>query len=125
MGGGGEGGKPFDGCKMIRAPDPNQCQIITFLTLKTDSIAKLRIEAKGILLEIPSNKIKGAYIKLVHLWSSFYCFTKTLKENLGRLLGGGLKGMSPLQNYWEAWPSLPPHPLFLRLCVFNVQETYL
>ena len=37
------------------------------LTLKTDYIAKLRIELKSILLEIPSNKIKGTYIKLVHL----------------------------------------------------------
>ena len=36
----------------------NQCQIITFLTLKTDNIAKLRIELKSILLEIPSNKNK-------------------------------------------------------------------
>ena len=31
---------------------PNQCQIITFLTLKTDNIAKLRIELKSIRLEI-------------------------------------------------------------------------
>ena len=35
--------------------------------LKTDNIAKLRIELKCILLEILSNKIKGTYIKLVHL----------------------------------------------------------
>ena len=34
----------------------------TFFTLKTDDIAKLRIELKSILLEIPSNKIKGTYI---------------------------------------------------------------
>ena len=31
-------------CKLMRATASNQCQIITFLTLKTDSIAKLRIE---------------------------------------------------------------------------------
>ena len=43
-----EGAKLFD-----RSPRPNQCQIITFLTLKTDHIAKLRIELKSILLEIP------------------------------------------------------------------------
>ena len=55
-GGGGQGGaKLFAGCKLIGAPDPNQCQIITFLTLKTDNIAKLRIELKSILLEILSN----------------------------------------------------------------------
>ena len=37
------------GCKLIGAPPPNQCQIITFLTLQTDNIAKLRIELKSIL----------------------------------------------------------------------------
>ena len=51
------GGKLFADCKLIEATTPNQCQIITFLTLKTDNIAKLRIEKKSTLLEIPSNKI--------------------------------------------------------------------
>ena len=65
---GGQGGtKLFADCNLIGAPPPNHCQIITFLTLKTDNIAKLRIELKSILLEIPSNKIKGKSIKLVHL----------------------------------------------------------
>ena len=66
--GGGQGGaKLFAGCKLIGASAPNQCQIITLLTLKTDNISKPRIELKSILLEIPSNKTKGTYIKLVHL----------------------------------------------------------
>ena len=56
-GGGGGGGKLFAGCKWIGAPASNQCQIITYLTLKTDNIAKLRTEVKNILLEIPSNKM--------------------------------------------------------------------
>ena len=30
----GGGDKRFAGCKLIGAPAPNQCQIITFLTLK-------------------------------------------------------------------------------------------
>ena len=38
------GAKLFAGCKHIGAPAPNQCQIITFLTMKTDNIAKLMIE---------------------------------------------------------------------------------
>ena len=38
--------------------------VITFLTLKTDNIAKLKIELKSILLEIPSNKIKVIYSKM-------------------------------------------------------------
>ena len=44
------GGKLFAGCKLIRDPTPNQCQIITFLTLKTDNIAELKIELKSILV---------------------------------------------------------------------------
>ena len=61
------GGTHFASCKLIGAHAPNQCQIIAFLTLKTDNTAKLRIEIKSILLEIPSNKIKVTYIKLVNL----------------------------------------------------------
>ena len=55
---GGQGGKLLAGCKLIGAPAPNQCQIITFLTLKTDSIAKLEIELESIRSEILSNQIK-------------------------------------------------------------------
>ena len=67
-GGGGQGGgKLFAGCKLIGAPAPNQCQIITFLTLKTDNIANLRIKLKSILLEIPLNKIK------VHISNWYIC----------------------------------------------------
>ena len=58
-GGGRGGGQLFADCKLIGAPAPNQCQIITFFTLKTNYITTLRIELKSILLEIPSNKIKG------------------------------------------------------------------
>ena len=39
--GGGKGGKLFAWYKLIEAPAPNQCQIITFLILETDNIAKL------------------------------------------------------------------------------------
>ena len=63
----GGGGELFAGCKLIGAPTCNQCQIITFLTLETDNIEKLRIELKSLLLEIPSNKIKGTFIKLINL----------------------------------------------------------
>ena len=65
--GGPRGAKLFAGFKLIRASESNQCQIIAFLTLKTDNIAKVRIEIESILLEMPLNKIKGTYIKLVHL----------------------------------------------------------
>ena len=41
----------FAGCKRIRVPAHNQYQIITFLILKTDNRAKLRIELKSILFK--------------------------------------------------------------------------
>ena len=68
-GGGGQAGPNFSLAVNWSEPQSlNMCQIITFLTLKTDSITKLRIELKSILLiEIPSSKIKGTYIKLIHL----------------------------------------------------------
>ena len=75
-----QGGKLFAGCKLIGALAPNQCQIITYLTLKTRNVAKERIELKSILLEISSNKMKGTYIKLVLLSSSFCCFHIDIEE---------------------------------------------
>ena len=50
----------------------NQCQIITFLILKSDIIENSRIELRGIVLPVPSNQIKVAFIiilpfNLVHL----------------------------------------------------------
>ena len=50
----------------------NQCQIITFLILKSDIIENSRIELRGIDLPVPSNQIKVAFIiilplNLVHL----------------------------------------------------------
>ena len=41
--------KLFTGCKLIGAPAPKQFQKITFFTLKTNNIAKIRIELKSIL----------------------------------------------------------------------------
>ena len=50
----------------------NQCQIITFLIIKSGNIENLRIELKGIVLQVPSNQIKVTFIiilpfNLVHL----------------------------------------------------------
>ena len=50
----------------------NQCQIITFLILKSDNIENSRIELRGIVLPAPSNQIKVTFIiiipfNLVHL----------------------------------------------------------
>ena len=50
----------------------NQCQIITFLILKSDIIENSRIELRGIVLPLPSNQIKVIVIiilpfYLIHL----------------------------------------------------------
>ena len=50
----------------------SQCQIITFLILKSDIIENSRIELRGIVLPAPSNQIKVTFIiilpfNLVHL----------------------------------------------------------
>ena len=50
----------------------NRCQRITFLILKSDIIENSRIELRGIVLPVPSNQIKAAFIiilpfNLVHL----------------------------------------------------------
>ena len=50
----------------------NQCQIISFLILKSDNIENSRIDLKGIILQVPSNQIKVTFIiilpfNLVHL----------------------------------------------------------
>ena len=50
----------------------NQCQIMTFLILKSNIIENSRIELRGIVLPVPSNQIKVTFIiilpfNLVHL----------------------------------------------------------
>ena len=50
----------------------NQCQIITFIILKSDIIENSRIELRGIVLPVPPNQIKVTFIihlpfNLVHL----------------------------------------------------------
>ena len=50
-----------------------KCQIIIFLILKSDIIENSRIELRGIVLPVPSNQIKVAFIiilpfNLVYLW---------------------------------------------------------
>ena len=75
----------------------NQCQIITFLILKSDIIENSRIELRGIVLPVPSNEIKVAFIiifpfNLVHL--CFFLFHIEI-EGKGWLIIGGPKGMLP------------------------------
>ena len=43
----------------------SQCQIITFLILKSDIIENSRIELRGIVLPLPSNQIKVKFILIL------------------------------------------------------------
>ena len=45
----------------------NQCQIITFLILKSDIIENSRIKLKGIVLPVPSNQIKVSFTCIIIL----------------------------------------------------------
>ena len=97
----------------------NQCQIITFLILKSDIIENSRIELRGIVLPVPSNQIKVAFIiilpfNLVHLW--FFPVSHRIKGKGGWIIGGA-KGYvgPPLKLLGGPGPPAPP-PLFLRLC---------
>ena len=80
----------------------NQCQIITFLILKSDIIENSRIELRGIVLPVPSNQIKVAFIIIlpfnsVHL--CFFLFHIEMEGKCGWIIGGGAKGMlAPLSN---------------------------
>ena len=70
----------------------NQCQIITFLILKSDNIENSRIELKGIVLQVRSNQIKVTFIiilafNLVHL--SFFLFHIEIEGKCGWIIGGG------------------------------------
>ena len=52
----------------------NQCQIVTFLILKSDNIENSRIELKGIVLQVRSNQIKVTSL-LLGTFVIFSCFT--------------------------------------------------
>ena len=96
----------------------NQCQIITFLILKSDNIENSRIELKGIVLPIPSNQIKVTFIIFTLQLGTFVifsCFTYKWKENVSGLLGGGgaggAKGMQAQpRKLLGGDPPLPPLP---------------
>ena len=53
----------------------NQCQIITFLILKSDIIKKSRIELRGIVLPIPSNQISYIYYYCTLQLGTFVIFS--------------------------------------------------
>ena len=103
----------------------DQCQIITFLILKSDIIENSRIELRGIVLPLPSNQINVIFIiilplYLIHLWFFFLFHIETEGKGGWIIGGGGGKGYvapPPFSNYWGGGGPAPPPlaPLFLRL----------
>ena len=76
----------------------NQCQIITFLILKSDIIENSRIELRGRVLPVPLNQIKLTFIiilpfNLVHpsTWyiCDFFLFLTEIEGKGGWSNGGG------------------------------------
>ena len=102
----------------------NQCQIITFIILKSDIIENSRIELRGIVLPVPSNQIKVTFIIiLLFTWyiCDFFLFHIEIEEKGGWIIGWAKGYVAPLPlKLLGAWPPLsplPPPPLFLRLWV--------
>ena len=86
----------------------NQCQIITFLILKSDNIENSTIELKGIVLQVRSNQIKVTFIiilpfNLVHM--SFFLFHIETEGKCGWIIGGGGG-----KGYVGSPPPPPPPP---------------
>ena len=91
----------------------NQCQIITFLILKSDNIENSRIELKGIVLQVPSNQIKVTFIiilpfNLVHL--CFFLFHIEIEGKCGWSIGGAKGYVGPPLKLLGGLPPPPPWP---------------
>ena len=111
----------------------NQCQIITFLILKSVIVENSRTELREIVLPAPSNQIKVTVqhlqikfkLQLLLFYPStwyicdFFLFHIEIEGKGGWIIGGGgVKGYvgPPLKLLVGLQPP-PPHPtLFLRLC---------
>ena len=92
----------------------NQCQIITFLILKSDIIENSRIELRGIVLPVPSNQIKVAFIiifpfNLVHLWF-FPVSHRNRRKKWVDYWGGQRVCWPPSQIIGGGGGGLPPPP---------------
>ena len=83
----------------------NQCQIITFLILKSDIIENSRIELRGIVLPVPSNQIKVAFIIILpfNLYIyDFFLFHIEIEGKGGWIIvgvGGGQRVCWPPSSY--------------------------
>ena len=104
----------------------NQSQMIIFLILKSDIIENSRIELRGIVLPVPSNQIKVAFLLLFYpsTWyiCDFFLFHIEIEGQGGWIIGGGggSKGMLAPPLKLLGGPGPPWPPLFLRL--WNMTE---
>ena len=95
----------------------NQCQIITFLILKSDIVENSRLELRGIVLPAPSNQIKVTFIiilpfNLIHLWF-FPVSHRNWRKRRVDYWGVGAKGMlAPSQIIASPTSSYVPTPMF-------------
>ena len=98
----------------------NQCQIITFLILKSDNIENSRIELKGIVLPVPSNQIKVTFIIIIFpfnlVYMRFFLFHIEIEGKCGWIIWGGGGGGQrvcrppPPLKLLGACPPGPPLP---------------
>ena len=90
----------------------NQCQIITFLILKSDNIENSRIELKGIVLQVRSNLKLHLLLFYFSTWHicHFVLFHIEIEGKCGWIMGGGAKkGMlSPLKLLGGGLPPATP-----------------
>ena len=74
----------------------NQCQIITFLILKSDIIETSRIELRGIVLPEPSNQIKVTFPSIWYICDIFLFHTE-IEGKDGSVIGGPKAMLPPSQ----------------------------
>ena len=94
----------------------NQCQIITFLILKSDIIENSLIELRGIVLPVPSNQIKVTFIIFFpSTWyiCDFFLFHMEIEGKGGWIIGGQRVCWPPppLKLLGGGLPPPPPLPL--------------
>ena len=89
----------------------NQCQIITFLILKSDILENSRIELRGIVLPDLQIKLKLHLLFYPSTWyvCDFYLFHIEIEGKDGWIIGGA-KGYvgPPSRIIGGAWPPLAP-----------------
>ena len=89
----------------------NQCQIITFLILKSDIIENSSIELKGIVLPVPSNQIKVTlFYPSTWYICDFFLFHLEIEGKCGWIIMGGKGYVAPPSNYWGGGGGCPPLP---------------